>query len=247
MPNTTQARRVLITGGTGFIGSTLVRAFSSAGHTVTFQYHTDHKTARQLEAEMNAKGIRIALGDLRELPDPAYDILINNAAVPAADAPVHESDLDNWLLTLSVNLTAPFVAIKSVLPSMIAARWGRIVNISSIYGLRAGVRRSAYVASKHGLSGLTKTVGKEYAAYGITCNEVCPGAINSPTVNRRIHQQAERTGRQPQEFLKQYVQDVPAGRLAEAEDIANAVLFLCSDSASYINGHSLIVDGGRIL
>ena len=127
---------------------------------------------------------------------------------------------------------------------MVNRRWGRVINISSIYGIRGTTNNLPYNSSKHGLSGFTKSIAKEYAAYGITCNEICPGAVESELMER-IAARKEKEGRVTSraEYLQMVRESIPAGRLAKPEEIACLALYLASDHAAFINGASIVIDG----
>jgi NAD(P)-dependent dehydrogenase (short-subunit alcohol dehydrogenase family) len=246
MTTTQHSRTVLITGGTGSVGRALVEAFTKANYRVSFQYWSHAAEADNLAKEFAAEPIRIDFSQDFTLLKAEFDVLINNAGINLSDQPTAEVAPADWLRTLQINLTAPFLVIRQCLPAMVKNRSGRIVNISSIYGLRAVEGNLPYTVSKHGLSGLTKTVAKEYADVGVTCNEICPGPIDS-TMMREI---AKRSIAQSSETVEGYLLDVcnaiPARRMADPREIAALVLFLASPEAGYITGASIPVDGGLI-
>lgn len=235
---------VLITGGTGSVGEALVKAFAVAGHHVEFQYNSNDRIAASLHRRFKAKPIRLDFKRELTLPETRFDVLVNNAAVNTSDAETGEISVDDWDLTLRTNLDAPFAMIRQCLPWMIRRRWGRIINISSIYGLRGIEGRAAYVASKHGLSGLTKTVAREYGRRGITCNEVCPGPIQSKMMSRIARRSARVDGGTPAAYLRSVAEEIPMGRILRPSELADLVLFLASQGAGYINGASIPIDGG---
>jgi hypothetical protein len=156
-PTGSNRKRVLVTGGTGTVGCAMVAAFTQAGHSVSFQYNNNETAAKKIEMELSARAIRLDFNSEFSLDDSDFDILVNNAGVNLSDVNTHVLDYGIWAQTLAVNLTAPFLLIRSVLPAMIRRRWGRILNISSIYGLRGASGRAAYAVSKHGLSGHTRS------------------------------------------------------------------------------------------
>ncbi len=243
-------RTVFITGGTGSVGQSLVRAFCVAKFNVEFQFFTGKDAAAKLEAETGAHAVSC---DLRSedqcLAIPILsncDILINNAAVNnCRDEGGNVSSAD-WHHTLLVNLTAPFLLCRSALAGMISRKWGRIINISSIYGLRGTEHNLPYTVSKHGLSGLTKTLAREYGERGVTCNEICPGPIDSDLLRRIGNYYFRHGGESLTEFYNGLVAEIPLRRLATPDDVAACAVFLASESASYINGSSIPVDGGLI-
>lgn len=240
-------RRILITGGTGSVGQALVEMFSANGDTVTFQYNSNRAVADELEGSFGASALQIDLSKDFELPGNDFDVVVNNAGINITDVATHEVTLEDWNHTLMVNLTAPFRIAKLCLPFMMQKHWGRIINISSIYGLRAVEGNFPYTVSKHALSGLTKTIAKEYAGYGITCNEICPGPINSDMIRRIAIRETATTGSAPEAYLKDLCNEIPAGRLAEPQEIASLALFLASPDAGYLTGTSIPLDGGKIV
>lgn len=246
MTNSQSKRNVLITGGTGSVGRALVKVFAAHDDRVTFQYHRDATAARRLMDECGARAIQLDFLSTMELPAVDFDVVINNAGVNVSDTKTHEVRHDAWDLTIKINLTVPFSVIRQCLPGMIARGTGRIINISSIYGLRAVEGNLPYTVSKHGLSGLTKTVAKEYASYGLTCNEICPGPIESDMMHEIAARASQASGISAESYLAEVNEEIPAKRMATPEEIASVAFFLASPEASYINGASLTVDGGLI-
>ncbi len=166
----------------------------------------------------------------------AIDILVNNAGIVNNLAPLAEMTREAWDRELSINLTGALHCIQETVPAMATREWGRVINISSIAAVTGAASQVAYAASKAGLIALTKTVTKEYAAQGVTCNAVLPGLIATPLVLSM-----------PEELRKATVRSVPAGRLGQTSEIATVVAFLASPGASYINGVEIPVDGGLLL
>ena len=163
------------------------------------------------------------------------DILVNNAGINR-DGLLHKGNLANWEAVMAVNLTGPFICTKAVLPSMRAQGYGRIVNLSSLTA-RIGIFGTGYYAtSKSGLIGLTKVTAVENATKGITCNALAPGYINTDMMNKY-----------PEEQLKALIAAIPMGRFAEPEEVADAALFLASDSSAYITGAVLDINGGSFI
>lgn len=239
-------RRVLVTGGTGTIGQAVIEAFSGAGDTVVFQYCEDVETAARLEERWSATALRLDFTVPFSLPSTDFDVLINCAGVNESDRETHLVDEVAWARMVQLNLTAPFLLIRMILPGMMERGWGRIVNVGSIYSVRGAVRRAPYVASKHGLSGLTKTVAKEYAEYGITSNEICPGAVESKLLERIAGDRARQEGRPVAEMMDEYRALNPSKRLARAVEVASLALYLASADAGFISGASIVVDGGSV-
>ena len=244
MPDMTRTKNVLITGGTGSVGKALVEAFSSSRYQITFTYVTNEKAAKQLEVDFEAKSIRLDLAASTTLTKADIDILVNNVGINNSDAETHLVTDKDWNQTLRVNLTAAFELSRQCLPRMLEKGWGRIINISSIYGLRGIEGNLPYTVSKHGLSGLTKTIAKEYGKVGITCNEICPGPIDSDMMRRIAQRNA--ASQTEQQYFAEVNDMIPAGRMARPNEIAELAVFLASEAAAYINGASIPIDGGLI-
>lgn len=182
----------------------------------------------------NGEGLRQALPSLTaEFGAP--DILINNAGM-AAMVPAVDCSLDHWQTTIAVNVTAPMLLMQHALPHMRQVGWGRIVNVASISGLRAGTGRMAYGTSKAALIAMTAQFAVEVADWGVTVNAIAPGPVDTPMVQAH-HSTATRST---------YGDMVPMHRYGTAQEIANGILFLASDQASYITGHTLAIDGGFV-
>ncbi len=239
-------RNALITGGTGSVGKALVEAFTENNYRVTFQYRHDKLTAKQLEKKFGAESIQLNFEEDFILPTVDFDVVVNNAGINISDVSAHEVSIQDWDRTLRVNLTAPFHIVRQCLPSMIQKRWGRIINISSIYGLRAVEGNFPYTVSKHGLSGFTKTIAKEYAAYGITCNEICPGPIDSEMIREIGKRAISQSGGTLKNYLKEICNEIPAKRMVKPIELAGLTLFLASPEAGYLTGASIPMDGGMI-
>lgn len=236
----------LITGGTGSVGRALVKQFVQAGWTVDFTYRSKDQSAEALLAcgARSALKIDFAAG---ELPPPAdYGALVLNAGVNISSDLTVMVSREDWDRTLQINLTAPFLIVQRFLPPMLRRRRGRIVMVGSIYSLRGSRTNAPYNVSKHGLSGLMKSVAKEYARDGITCNEVCPGAIYSDMLTGILEKSAAAAGVPVEALIRDLEAAQPPGRLAWPEEVAFAVLYLCSDRAAHISGASIPVDGGMI-
>jgi NAD(P)-dependent dehydrogenase (short-subunit alcohol dehydrogenase family) len=174
------------------------------------------------------------------------EILVNNAGVgsSANPRPLVEFDDDFWDLSLAVNLTAPYLLCKAVLPGMLARRWGRIITIASINGKIGSLHGAAYAASKHGVLGLTRTLAQEVAPHGITVNAICPGPVHTVMNDRRIEYDARRRG---VAFQEQEASLTPLGRRLEPEEIAPLAVYLASDAAAAVVGQALNIDGGVLM
>lgn len=237
---------VFITGGTGSLGKELIRAFYAGGYQVKFQYFSNKRTADELV--LKYPGIQAYGIDFMELINPKevgeFDILINNAAFCNPEQITELIPFDVWDRVIKVNLTAPYIWIKYILPIMKEKKWGRIINISSIYGVRPIQTLAPYSASKAGLIGLTKAVAREYAETGITSNAICPGTIDSELMRELGEAYCAKSGMDMKEYIASLCVDIPMKRLADVKDISSYALYLASDAAEYITGTDTVIDGG---
>lgn len=172
------------------------------------------------------------------------DVLVNNAGIQHV-AKVQDFPAEKWDAIIAINLSAAFHATKAVLPQMLGRGWGRIVNIASAHGLVASAGKSAYVAAKHGLVGLTKVVALETATTGVTCNAICPGWVLTPLVQKQIDDRAAREGIPVEQARRELLgEKQPSLAFVTPEQIAGLVTFLCSPAADQIRGQALAMDGG---
>jgi 3-hydroxybutyrate dehydrogenase len=172
------------------------------------------------------------------------DILVNNAGVQHV-APIEDFSDEKWESIMSINLSAPFYAIKAVLPGMKNRGWGRIINIASAHGLVASPKKAGYVATKHGLVGLTKVVALENATHNLTCNAICPGWVLTPLVQEQIDKKAEAEKTSVEKAKHNLLAEKqPSLHFSSPKDIGNMTVFLCSESARNITGTTLSMDGG---
>ena len=239
-------RAVLVTGGTGSVGESIVAGFAGAGYRVSFLYHQSESRAHEIAEAFGATPIQADLSRPIELVDNDVDILINNAAINETSELTGGLAVRDWDRSIALNLTAPFLLIQQCLPHMVRSNWGRIVNISSIYGLRAVETNLPYTVSKHGLSGLTKTVAREYGAYGITCNEICPGPLKSRLLDRICAKGAAETGVSIGDYVRDVEAEIPTGKLVLPSAVAQMALVLASADCESVNGSSIVIDGGMI-
>jgi 3-hydroxybutyrate dehydrogenase len=244
-PSALAGRHAIVTGGASGIGEACARRLADAGAQVTVA-DRDGDGAAKVAAEIGGTRWEVDLADTAALAGLRLraDILVNCAGLQHV-APVEEFPAETFSLLLRVMLEAPFLLIRAVLPGMYEAGFGRIVNISSVHGLRASEFKSAYVAAKHGLEGLSKVVALEGAGRGITSNTICPGYVRTPLVERQIAAQARAHGIAEDEVVaKVLLRESAIKRLIEPGEVAEMVLYLCSPAASFATGASFIMDGG---
>jgi len=240
---------ILVTGGSSGIGKACALAFSRAGAIVTIVADINQEGLDQTVSEMEGEGLSIRLDvskpdQVKNLIDEVVrkygriDCAVNNAGVEGTLAPTTDCTEENWDKVLGVNLKGIWLCMKYEIPQMLKQKGGSIVNMSSVLGLVGLPGYPAYVASKHGVVGLTKTAALEYAQTGIRINAVCPGAVRTPLMNRMIN---DNPGVISEDLL---VSLEPIGRVANPEEVADAVVWLSSSQASYITGVALPIDGG---
>jgi 3-hydroxybutyrate dehydrogenase len=238
-------RRALVTGGASGIGRACAVRLAGAGADVVV-LDRDAEAAKEVAASVGGTAVVADLSDLDAIAalDLDVDVLVNNAGLQHV-APVHEFPVETFSYILRLMLEAPFRLARGALPHMYERSWGRVVNISSIHGLRASAYKSAYVTAKHGLEGLSKVIALEGAEKGVTSNCVNPAYVRTPLVENQIADQAKAHGLSEDEVVSE-VMLAPAAvkRLIEPEEVAEAVGYLCSDAAASITGTSLALDGG---
>jgi len=244
-PRSLAGRRALVTGGASGIGRSIAVAFAQAGACVTV-LDRDVEAAKTVADEIGGLAVVADLADLDAIADLdlEVDIVVNNAGVQHI-APLESFPVERFSYILRVMLEAPFRIIQGALPHMYEHGWGRIVNVSSVHGLRASAYKSAYVSAKHGLEGLSKVAALEGAAHGVTSNCINPAYVRTALLEAQIADQARTHGISESEVVEQ-VMLAPAAvkRLIEPEEVAALALFLCSANAASVTGSSFCLDGG---
>jgi 3-hydroxybutyrate dehydrogenase len=238
-------RRALITGGASGIGRACAVRLADAGADVIV-LDRDVEAAKSVAETVGGTAVAVDLSDLDAVDglDLAVDVLVNNAGLQHV-APLHDFPVDRFSYILRLMLEAPFRLVRGALPHMYERGWGRVVNISSIHGLRASAYKSAYVTAKHGLEGLSKVIALEGAEKGVTSNCVNPAYVRTPLVEGQIADQAKAHGLSEDEVVEQVMLAPTAvKRLIEPAEVADAVAWLCSPSAASVTGTSLVMDGG---
>jgi NAD(P)-dependent dehydrogenase (short-subunit alcohol dehydrogenase family) len=227
-------KHAVVTGGSRGIGAAVVRTLESYGATVTIVHRA---TVDVTDADAVAK----AFGAF----DPV-DILINSAGA-AASAPFTKTDRELWRRMMAVNLDGTFYCMQAVLPGMIKAGWGRIINIASTAGLVGYRYVSAYAAAKHGVVGLTRSVALEVATRGITVNAVCPGYTDTDMTRETIARIVERTKRSHEEAMAEIMSQSPQCRLVRPDEVAHTVAWLVLPGSESITGQAIAVAGGEVM
>jgi len=240
-------RNALVTGSSRGIGRAIALELARRGHAVAIHYGKNKEAALAVAAEAKELGApqAVVLGaDLSEAHTAGklvteanaalggLDILVNNAGITRDTLLIRMKDED-WNAVIETNLSAIFHTTREAVKIMMRAKWGRIVNITSVVGILGNPGQANYVAAKAGLIGFTKAIAKEYASRGITVNAVAPGFI-----------QSDMTANLPENVQQEYLKQIPVGRFGKPEEVAVAVAFLASEDAAYINGQTLCVDGG---
>lgn len=238
-------RRALVTGGASGIGAACVRALAAAGATVTVA-DLDAEAAGTLAHEVGGDPWAVDLADTAALEDVRLDvdILINNAGVQRV-APIHEFDPEAWRLMHRLMVESPFLLTRAVLPGMYERGFGRVIGISSVHGVRASAYKSAYVAAKHALEGLSKVTALEGAPHGVTSNCINPAYVRTPLVEKQIADQARIHGIAEDEVVEKIMLTESAvKRLTEPEEVASLVVWMASDASGMVTGSSYAMDGG---
>ena len=238
---TFKGKRVIVTGGSRGIGAGIVRAFAGEGAEIAFLYHNADAAAEKVSRETGAIAVRCDLGDasdaeraMREALKAlsGVDILVNNAGISKSGL-IQDLSLDDWNRLVAVNLTAVYLCTRISVPEMVRQKYGRIVNISSIWGMVGASCEVGYSAVKAGVIGLTKGLARELGPSGITVNCVCPGVIDT-----------DMCASYDEQTRRDLTEQTPVGRLGTPADIASTVLYLAGDGASFVTGQVLSPNGG---
>lgn len=256
-----KGKSAVVSGSTSGIGLGVARALAAQGVDVMLNGFGDPDEIRALREGLAAEfGVRVGYNgadmsrpaEIRDLIADAtesfgkVDILVNNAGIQHV-APVEEFPEEKWEQVIAINLSAVFYGTRYVLPQMKQRDWGRIINIASVHGLVASVNKSAYVAAKHGVIGLTRTVALETAETGVTCNAICPGWVLTPLVQKQIDALAERKGLSNEAAGRELLgEKQPSKRFVTPAQLGELAVFLCSEAASNMRGAALNMDGGWI-
>ena len=254
-------KTALVTGSTSGIGLAIARCLAAEGANLVLNGFGDAGAIAAQQADLaQSFGVAVtyAPADISHADQIAamvaqaqsdhgsLDILVNNAGIQHV-APIESFPAAQWNRVIAINLTGAFLAMQAAIPGMKSRGWGRIINIASAHGLVASADKSAYVAAKHGLIGLTKTAGIELANVGVTCNAICPGWVLTPLVQAQLDARAARDGITPDQAAALFLAEKqPMHRFTAPEQIGATAVFLCSDGAATITGAALSVDGGWV-
>ncbi len=249
----------LVTGSTSGIGLAVARAFAKEGANVVINGFGDaaaiEKERAGIETDFGVKALYsgadmtkgaeiAAMVEQAQKDLGSVDILVNNAGIQFV-SPIEEFPVEKWDQIIAINLSAAFHAIRAALPGMKAKKWGRIINTASAHALVASPFKSAYVAAKHGIAGLTKTVALEAATFGVTANAICPGYVWTPLVEHQIPETMEARHLTREQVINDVLLTAqPTKQFVTVEEIAAYAVFLTSDAAKSITGAILTIDGG---
>ena len=253
-----RGRCAVVTGSTSGIGLGLATRLAQAGANVMLNGMGDAAEIARIQQSLTALDVKVAyhgadmtrpteIADLIATAEKelgAVDVLVSNAGVQHV-APVASFPDAQWERIISINLSAAFYGAKAALPGMLARGWGRIINIASVHGLVASANKSAYVAAKHGVVGLTKVIALETAETPVTCNAICPGWVLTPLVDQQIRARAKSEGKTYEAAKLELVcEKHPSKEFVTPEQLADLALFLCSPGAAQMRGQALAMDGG---
>jgi 3-hydroxybutyrate dehydrogenase len=252
-------KNAIVTGSTSGIGQAIAEKFAGMGMNIMLNGFGDKDAIEKQKTDMAKKfGVKIAYSpadmskpeDIRKMVADTVaqlgrvDVLVNNAGIQFV-SPIEDFPDDKWEAILRINLISAFYTIKATFKAMKAAGWGRIINIASAHALVASPDKSAYVAAKHGLLGLTRTVALEGAVFGVTANAICPGYVKTPLVEKQIPDTAKARGMTEEQVVRDVILAAqPTKKFVTTDQISGLAAFLLSDDAASINGAALSIDGG---
>ena len=251
-------KTALVTGSTSGIGLGIAAALAREGANIVVNGFGEPPVIAAAEKQLQALGVKTLyhgadmskpaqIEEMVRAAESAFgriDILVNNAGIQHV-APVDQFPVDRWDAVIAINLTSAFHTTRLALPKMKQANWGRIINIASLHGLVASVDKSAYVAAKHGLVGLTKVVALETATTGVTCNAICPGWVLTPLVQKQVDARASRDKLSQDDAKKALLgEKQPSMQFVTTEQLAGLAVFMCSPAADQVRGVAWNVDGG---
>ncbi len=248
-------KTALVTGSTSGIGLGIAKALARQGANIVLNGFGDVEGPK---AEIAALGVRVAYHGA-DMSQPAeieemmrfaaaefgrVDILVNNAGIQHV-APVQDFAPDRWDAVIAINLSSAFHTTRLAVPAMLAAGWGRVINVASVHGLVASAQKAAYVAAKHGVVGLTKVVALETATTGVTCNAICPGWVLTPLVQKQVDAKAAAQGISNEEATRQLLgEKEPSMQFTTPQELGELAVFLCSPAANNVRGVAWNMDGG---
>jgi len=248
-------RHVLVTGGGTGIGAAIARAAAAQGSRLSLlgrsaaplrEVAVSLENAQAITCDVtNEESVADAFEQARATFGPV-EILVNNAGA-APTAPFHKLSGEAWRQVMAVNLDGVFNCTSAAIDDMLAANWGRVINIASTAALRGYAYVSAYSAAKHGVLGLTRSLALETAKRGITVNAICPGYTDTDIIRRSVRQIMEKTGRSEADALATFTATNPQGRLIQPGEVAATVLWLCSEGAGSVTGQAISVSGGEVM
>ncbi len=253
-----EGKRAVVTGGGRGIGAEVARSLAAEGASVVVCSRT-RSEVESIAGELTEAG-HTAFALTCDVAEPTQvsalaaaarerlggvDILVNNAGI-APSAPLRSVTLEEWERVFAVNMTGTFLCTQAFLPAMIAAGWGRVVNIASIAGKVGHPYIAAYAASKHAVLGFTRSVAMEAAAHGVTVNAICPGYVDTSLTDGSVERIVAKTGISAAQAVEYMKKTSPQGRLIDAEEVAYLTLCLCDPRARGVNGQGLVVDGGAV-